>query len=83
MLYEVITRVARLLEAFRRMPPVHREALEDVLLRVSEMVCELPELAELDVVGRLAPEQAAALAGAEIDYRTHENIPGDARNNFV
>jgi acetyltransferase len=55
------TRVARLLGAFRNMPPVDMEALEEVLLRVSEMVCELPELAELDINPVIA-DAAGAIA---------------------
>lgn len=43
------TRVARALGSFREMPPIDREALEAVLLRVSEMVCELPEIMEMDI----------------------------------
>jgi acetyltransferase len=55
------TRVARLLGEFRRMPPVDMAALEEVLLRVSEMVCELPELAELDL-NPLIVDDAGAIA---------------------
>ena len=36
------TRTSARLGEFRNMPPVSMEALEAVLLRVSEMVCELP-----------------------------------------
>lgn len=43
------TRVARLLDAFRDRPAVDRKAVIDVLLRVSDMVCELPEITELDI----------------------------------
>jgi acetyltransferase len=43
------TRVARLMGAFRHMPPMNREALAQILLRVSEMVCELPEIVEMDI----------------------------------
>ena len=43
------TRVSRLLDAFRERPPVDREAVIDVLLRVSDLVCELPEVIELDI----------------------------------
>lgn len=43
------TRVARLLDAFRDRPPVDRSAVIDVLLRVSDMVCELPQIVELDI----------------------------------
>ena len=34
--------ITKLLGPFRQMPPANLEALEDVFLRVSEMVCELP-----------------------------------------
>jgi len=43
------TRVARLLDAFRDRPAVDKPAVIDVLLRVSDMVCELPQIAELDI----------------------------------
>jgi len=43
------TRVARLLDAFRDRPAVDRAAVIDVLLRISDMVCELPEITELDI----------------------------------
>ena len=43
------TRVSKMLSAFRNLPPVDSEALENVLLRVSEMVCELPTLKSMDI----------------------------------
>jgi acetyltransferase len=43
------TRAARLLGAFRHMPPADRDALRQVLLSVSEMACELPALREMDI----------------------------------
>lgn len=43
------TRVSRLLDAVRDRPAVDRKAVIDVLLRVSDMVCELPEITELDI----------------------------------
>ncbi len=43
------TRVARLLGPFRNLPPVDGKVLESVLLRLSEMVCELPQIVELDI----------------------------------
>jgi acetyltransferase len=43
------TRVSRLLEAFRERPAVDRSAVIDVLLRISDMVCELPEVEEFDI----------------------------------
>jgi len=43
------TRVARLLDAFRDRPAVDRDAVIDVLLKVSDMVCELPQITEMDI----------------------------------
>jgi acetyltransferase len=43
------TRVAKLLGTFRNKPAVNLKAIEDLLLRVSEMVCELPNIRELDI----------------------------------
>lgn len=43
------TRVARLMGAFSNMPPMNRQALARILQRVSEMVCELPEIIEMNI----------------------------------
>jgi len=60
------TRVAILLGAFRNRPPVDMAALENVLLRLSEMVCELPWLAELDINPLLVDEHGALALDARI-----------------
>ena len=64
------TRIARLLGAFRQMPPVDMSALESVLLRVSEMVCELPHIREMDINPLLVDEHGAIAVDARIavDY---------------
>jgi acetyltransferase len=43
------TRVAQTLGAFRGAPAIDVEALVRLLVRVSEMVCELPQIAEMDI----------------------------------
>jgi acetyltransferase len=63
------TRVAQLLGPFRRMPPVDREALEKILLKISEMVCELPELAELDINPLIADDAGAIAVDARVVLR--------------
>jgi acetyltransferase len=60
------TRVATLLGKFRHLPPVNLAALEEVLLRVSEMVCELPWLAELDINPLIADEHGVIAADARV-----------------
>ncbi|MDP2805648.1 MAG: bifunctional acetate--CoA ligase family protein/GNAT family N-acetyltransferase [Gallionellaceae bacterium] len=60
------TRISRLLGAFRHMPPANMEALENVLLRVSEMVCELPMLMEMDINPLIVDEHGALAADARV-----------------
>lgn len=60
------TRASKLLGEFRNMPPVNLEALEEVLLNISEMVCELPWLQELDLNPLIVDENGAIAADARI-----------------
>ena len=43
------TRTAKLLAAHRDMPAANMDALVDALCRISEMVCELPQIQEMDI----------------------------------
>ncbi|MBI5891033.1 MAG: bifunctional acetate--CoA ligase family protein/GNAT family N-acetyltransferase [Nitrosomonadales bacterium] len=65
------THIARMLGHFRNMLPAKIEALEDVLLRVSEMVCELPLLKEMDINPLILDESGALAADARVvvEYR--------------
>ena len=60
------TRVSKMLGEFRHMPSAHIEALESVLLRVSEMVCELPMLMEMDINPLIVDENGALAADARV-----------------
>lgn len=60
------TRVARLLGAFRKMPAANRSAIQTVLLRVSEMVCELPHIREIDINPLIADEVDAIAVDARV-----------------
>lgn len=60
------TRVAKMLRAFRHMPRVNLDALESVLLRVSEMVCELPWLKEMDINPLIVDESGALAVDARV-----------------
>lgn len=60
------THVAKMLGAFRHMPPADMDALESVLLRVSEMVCELPMLMEMDINPLIVDENGALAADARV-----------------
>lgn len=60
------TRIAKMLGAFRHMPPVNMDALESLLLRISEMVCELPMLMEMDINPLIVDENGALAADARV-----------------
>ncbi|TXI75602.1 MAG: GNAT family N-acetyltransferase [Dokdonella sp.] len=60
------TRASKLLSDFRNMPSVNMEALEDALLHVSQMICELPWLQELDLNPLIVDEHGAIAADARI-----------------
>ena len=60
------TRVAASLEAFRGTPAIDDEALVHVLVRVSEMICELPHLAEMDINPLICDENGAIAVDARI-----------------
>jgi acetyltransferase len=60
------TRAFKILGEHRNMPPVNLDALQDVLLRISEMVCELPWIQELDLNPLIVDENGAIAADARI-----------------
>jgi len=64
------TRVSKLLAAFRQMPAVNMDLLIDVLLRVSNMACELPWVQEMDINPLIMDENAIIAVDARIrvDY---------------
>ncbi|OGB53028.1 MAG: GNAT family N-acetyltransferase [Burkholderiales bacterium RIFOXYD12_FULL_59_19] len=60
------SRVAETLGVWRGAPAVDMEALEQILLRVSEMVCELPQLREMDINPIIIDESGALAVDARI-----------------
>ncbi|EIJ34742.1 bifunctional acetate--CoA ligase family protein/GNAT family N-acetyltransferase [Thiothrix nivea] len=58
------TRIAKLLGDFRNMPSINFEALWKVMQRVSEMVCELPEIVEMDINPLVADEHGVVAVDA-------------------
>ena len=76
------TRASKLLGEFRNMPPVNMEALEEVLLNISEMVCELPWLQELDLNPLIVDENGAIAADARIVI-DHASATGDRYSHMA
>lgn len=60
------SRVAETLLEWRGARAVDMDALEQVLLRVSEMVCELPQLREMDINPIIVDESGAVAVDARI-----------------
>jgi acetyltransferase len=73
------TRIAKMLGSFRDLPPIHMDALVAALLRVSEMVCELPWLEELDINPLIADENGVIVLDARVAL--HEQPP--MRNRYA
>jgi acetyltransferase len=63
------TRVARLLAGYRNHPPADMAAICTTLLRVAQMVGDLPELCELDINPLLADEQGVLALDARVRVR--------------
>jgi acetate---CoA ligase (ADP-forming) len=59
-------RGSRMLDALRGAPAVDRTALEDVVLRVSRLVSDFPEIAELDINPLMATPAGAVAADARV-----------------
>jgi acetyltransferase len=66
------TRIFRMLGEYRGMPAANMGALEQALGRVSEMVCELPRLKELDINPLLVDEHGVVAADARIVVELQE-----------
>ncbi len=60
------TRAATLLEPFRHMPAANLDAIVHTLLRVSDMVCELPYIKEMDINPLIANDKEVMSVDARI-----------------
>ena len=79
------TKVAKALGEFRNMPAANVDALVDVLLRVSNMACELPWLKEMDINplivdehgrhGRRRPDRCRFAQAVHRRLRPHGDSP--------
>ena len=69
------TEVGKLLRGYRGEAGVHQAALADALLRLSQIACDLPELAELDINPLLADSDGVLALDARI--RLRRPVPGE------
>ncbi len=63
------TRVAQLLGPFRNLAAVDRKVVEDLLIRVSDLVCQLPHIEEMDINPVFASETEVIAVDARISVR--------------
>ncbi len=68
------TKAAKYLKAFRNMPAANQQALVDVLLNISEMVSELPEILELDINPLIVDAHGAIAVDARIKAETSHQL---------
>lgn len=70
------TRVARLLRGWRDVPPAHRPSIHTALLAVSQLLADVPEIAEIDINPLLVDAQEAIALDARV--RVSPDRPGGA-----
>ncbi len=76
------SRVSETLGEWRGNNAVNMEALEQVLLRVSEMVCELPQLREMDINPFIVDEHGAVAVDARIVIDHAPQAYGSGTNQY-
>ncbi len=76
-------RIHRALGEWRGAPPIAMEQLEALLLRVSELVSELPQLLEMDINPVLADEHGVVAVDARIVlHASVQSPPGQGAGNY-
>ena len=73
------TRIARLLAGYRDRPPADMDAICRVLVAVSQMVIDLPELAELDINPLLVDEAGVIALAGRARVAKQDRTLGEAR----
>ena len=78
------SRVSETLGEWRGNAAVNMDALEQVLLRVSEMVCELPQLREMDINPFIVDEHGAVAVDARIviDHASQSQANSAGSNSY-
>jgi len=69
------SRAARMLGEWRGAGAANIDALETVLLRVSELVCELPQVAEMDLNPLIIDERGVTVVDARVVLKSEYHAP--------
>ncbi len=72
------TRVYKLMQGYRNEPAVDMDAVGDVLIRLSQLVADRPEIAEIDINPLLADAKGVIALDARVRVRRAE-VAGDRR----
>lgn len=72
------TKAMKLLGEFRGKPAVNKDALINILMRVSSMLCELPQIQEMDINPLLVDENGAIA----VDARFVVDVSNAKRENY-
>ena len=68
------TKAAKYLGAFRQLPPANKQALINVLLNISTLVSELPEILELDINPLIVDENGVMAVDARIKAQVSHQL---------
>jgi acetyltransferase len=78
------TRVSRLLRAYRDVTAVKQDSVETVLVKLSQMAADIPEIGELDINPLLADETGVLAVDARVAVRTAvRKFGGSGPANFA
>jgi acetyltransferase len=72
-----------MLNRFRHFPAIDREALRMVLMRISEMVCELPQIFEMHVNPLIVDDLGAIVVDVCMVVQRHNSDAGDYRHMAI
>jgi acetyltransferase len=73
------TRIYKQLKGFRDRPPAAINEVADVLVRVSKLICDFPEIQELDINPLLCDDKGVIAVDARIKLAEPKPGPRDAR----
>lgn len=78
------TRIKSLLDEYRGTPAVARSAIADVLLALSELACEFPEVRELDINPLVADASGVVAVDVRVQLRAaaEATLPGYAEGRY-
>ena len=69
------SRASRMLGEWRGAAPAAVEAIEAALLRISELVCEMPEIAEIDLNPLIVDDRGVTVVDARVVLKQNPQIP--------